>query len=108
VIFRFDAELWLWDARQGSSWTFVSLPAEVSADIREVVGAVPRPGFGSVRVTATIGGSTWATSIFPAAGQGGYVLPIKKAVRTSEALLPGDVAAVTVDVVGLLEASTGD
>jgi len=91
----------MWDARQADSWTFVSMPAEASAEIRELVGMTPRRGFGSVRVRVTIGGSTWTTSIFPDAERGTYSLPIKKAVRKTEALEAGDVATVTVELVAL-------
>ncbi len=97
--FTFDAELWIWDARRADSWIFISLPAEASAEIRESVGATPRRGFGSVRVRVTVGDSTWATSIFPDTPSGSYVLPIKKAVRTTEALEAGDVATVTVELI---------
>ena len=97
MIYLFDAELWLWDARQGDSWTFVSLPAEASAEIREIAGAVPR-GFGSVRVTVTIGATTWKTSIFPDAKAKVYVLPLKKAVRTAEGLTHGDTATVRIEL----------
>jgi len=55
-------------------------------------------GFGSVRVRATIGTSTWTTSIFPDS-QAGYVLPVKRAVRVAEALDVGDVAMVTVELI---------
>ena len=72
----FRAELWLWDARRTQDWTFVSLPARESEEIRDLVGGLRR-GFGSVRVRATIGTSTWTTSIFPAS-QGSYVLPVKR------------------------------
>jgi len=96
--FTFDAELWLWDARRTDSWTFVSLPAPVSEEIRDRVGATARPGFGSIRVTVTVGGTTWTTSIFPDSARGRYSLPIKKAVRTAEALDVGDLATVTVGV----------
>ena len=98
MIVTFEAELWLWDARQASSWTFVSLPEPESADIRDTFGGAPRAGFGSVRVRASIGGSTWATSIFPDAARGTYVLPVKKAVRSSERLAAGDLAKVTIEV----------
>jgi hypothetical protein len=97
VIVTFDAELWVWDARQADSWTFVTLPAEASEDIRDFT-AGPRRGFGSVRVRVTIGGTTWATSIFPESGGGGYVLPIKRAVRKAESLDAGDLATVTVEL----------
>ncbi|HVQ91900.1 MAG TPA: DUF1905 domain-containing protein [Mycobacteriales bacterium] len=99
MTFTFDAELWLWDARKGDSWTFVSLPAEPSEEIRELAGPTPQRGFGSVRVRVTVGGTSWATSIFPDASSGSYVLPIKKAVRRSEKLDTGDVANVTIELV---------
>lgn len=97
MIYLFDAELWLWDARQGDSWIFVSLPPEASAEIREIAGAFPR-GFGSVRVTATIGATTWKTSIFPDAKAGVYVLPLKKAVRKAEKIEAGDTATLKVEL----------
>ena len=97
MVVVFDAELWIWDARRGDSWTFVSLPAEASEDIREVT-AGPRRGFGSVRVRATVGTTTWTTSIFPDAARG-YVLPVKRAVRKAEELDPGDTAKVTVELI---------
>jgi hypothetical protein len=97
VIVVFDAQLWVWDARRADTWTFVSLPAEASDEIRDLAGRARR-GFGSVRVRVTLGGSTWRTSIFP--GQSGeYVLPIKRAVRTAERLDLGDTARVTVELI---------
>jgi len=93
VVVVFDAELWEWDARRADTWVFVSLPAEQSEEIRELVG--PRRGFGSVRVRVTVGASTWTTSIFPDSARG-YVLPIKRAVRKAEALDTGDTTTVTV------------
>ena len=97
MIYLFDAELWLWDARQSDSWTFVSLPEEASAEIREIAGVIPR-GFGSVRVTVTIGTTSWKTSIFPDAKAGVYVLPLKKAVRKAEKVEAGDTATVKVEL----------
>ncbi len=93
MVVVFDAELWMWDARRADSWTFVSLPAEVSEEIRELAGG-PRRGFGAVRVRVTVGASTWATSIFPDSGRGCYVLPVKRAIRKAEGLDVGDIATV--------------
>jgi hypothetical protein len=98
VIVVFDAELWMWDARRADRWTFVSLPDGASEEIRDLAGGSHR-GFGSLRVRVTVGASTWATSIFPGSGGGSYVLPIKQAVRTAEALDVGDTATVTVELV---------
>jgi hypothetical protein len=91
---HFTAELWRWEAQSG--WFFVSLPEDVSAMIRER----PRPprGFGSVRVRATVGTSTWTTSVFPDSRSGVYVLPMKKAVRTAEALDEGEPVDLRLDV----------
>ena len=90
--YAFDAELWQWDAQTTSSWYFVTLPADLAADLR--VEAGPPRGFGSVRVEATIGGSTWRTSVFPESGGGSFVLPVKKAVRAAEGIDEGDTCPV--------------
>ena len=107
--FSFTAELWEWTSR--TSWYFVSVPQDHSAEIEDQ----PRPprGFGSVKVRVQIGGSSWETSIFPSSGtssvvspesviQGGavreYVLPIKKAVRTAERIEVTDRVAVTLQL----------
>ena len=89
---RFRAELWEWEAKGG--WFFVTLPDELADDIRARTDDGLRRGFGSVRVEATIGGSTWRTSVFPDTSSGSFVLPVKKPVRTAEGIEPGD----TVDV----------
>lgn len=52
-----------------------------------------RRGFGSVRVEAAIGASRWSTSVFPQR-EGGWFLPVKKAICRAEALEPGDDVAV--------------
>lgn len=95
---RFDAELWLWEARPHEEWTLVRLPLDASDEIRDLTGGLRR-GFGSVRVRATIGGSTWQTSIFPGSKGDAYVLPVKKAVRKAESLDPGDTATVSVELI---------
>jgi Domain of unknown function (DUF1905) len=100
VVVVFDAELWIWDARRAESWTFVSLPAEASEEIRDLARG-PRRGFGAVRVRVMVGGSTWTTSVFPDGGRGRYVLPIKRAVRRAEDLDAGDTITVTVELLDL-------
>lgn len=98
VEIRFAAELWVWDARPAEAWTFVTLPAEASVEIRELADDRPRAGFGSVRVAVTLGASTWRTSIFPDSRAGAYVLPIKRAIRRAEGIEAGDVADVRLEV----------
>jgi hypothetical protein len=64
------------------------VPAEVSDDIAQVTAGA-RHGFGSVRVVATIGATTWQTSVFPDSKSGTYLLPVKKPVRVAEGLSSG-------------------
>lgn len=89
--YTFAAELWPHTGE--GSWTFVTVPAGVSADIKELPRP-RRPGFGSLRVKVQLGSTSWTTSIFPEAASGCYVLPVKKAVRTAEKVDHGDVVEV--------------
>jgi hypothetical protein len=93
--YEFEATLWLWDARQSDSWTFVSLPTDVADEVLDVAAPVAR-GFGSVRVEVQVGGTTWHTSLFPSKSAGTYVLPVKKAVRRAEDLAAGDALRVRI------------
>jgi hypothetical protein len=99
VIIDFTAALWIWDARRQEVWTFVTLPADASEEIRARTDDGLRRGFGAVRVQVTVGTSTWRTSIFPDKARAAYVLPIKKSVRTAESLGPGDTAKITVELI---------
>jgi len=83
--FQFSAPLWQYPGE--GSWYFVTVPAENSDDIADLTAGT-RKGFGSVRVTVTIGGTTWQTSVFPSK-TGSYVLPVKKPVRLAEQLSEG-------------------
>lgn len=98
--YEFDGELWLWQARQADSWTFVSLPTDLADDILDLAGPVAR-GFGSLRVEVTLGATVWRTSIFPDKTRGTYVLPIKKSVRAAEGVMAGDTSRVRVTLVDL-------
>ena len=85
--FEFVATLWRYPGADG--WHFVSLPAEVSAEITDITAGARR-GFGSLRVAVTVGATSWRTSIFPDSKTGAYLLPVKKAVRAAEHLEAGD------------------
>jgi hypothetical protein len=95
----FRAELWLWDARRADTWTFVTVPGEVTAAIQDEADARgPRAGFGSVRVEVRIGTTTWRTSVFPDSASGCFVLPVKRAVRTANGIEAGDPVDVALRV----------
>jgi hypothetical protein len=95
---RFTGRLFAWDEDQPDSWVFLALPAEVS-DLVEEESVGSRRGFGSVRVGARLGQSTWETSVFPSKEHGTYLLPIRRAVRRAEGVTPGDTVEVAVTVV---------
>ncbi len=83
--------MWVWDARRNDSWTFVTLPVDISAAVEDLAEARgPRAGFGSVKVMVRIGATAWATSVFPDAASKCYVLPIKRSVRVATGAEAGD------------------
>ena len=91
------APIWLWSEGKGS-WHFLTVPADQAVEIRlAATAAGPRRGFGSVRVAAIINGVTWRTSIFPQKS-GGYILPIKAAVRARAGIAAGDEVSVMLDL----------
>lgn len=94
-MYRFEAELWLYSG--DAAWHFLSLPADVSDDIRDLTSASQR-AFGSVRVKAIVGSTTWSTSVFPDSVSQTYVLPVKKSVRVKEGVGIGDMVAVQLEV----------
>lgn len=90
---RFEAELYAVGGDPGS-WVFVDVPPALADTIDEELTAPPR-GFGSVRVEATLGPTTWRTSLFPSKRSGTYVLPVKRAVRRAADVEPGDLGSFT-------------
>lgn len=88
----FEFATQLWESTSEAAWVFASLPA---ADADELNEKIPeRRGFGSIRVEASIGGTTWATSVFPDKSSGTYILPVKKSVRQEGRLNVGDEVTV--------------
>ncbi len=89
--------LWRW-AGEGGSWHFVTIPPDDSVEIRlESAASGIRRGFGSVRVEASINGVAWKTSIFPQKS-GGYLLPVKAAVRRDAGIAAGDDVTVSIEL----------
>lgn len=76
----------LWKYQGTAAWYFLSTTKAQGVQIK--AQEKRRLGWGSVPVRATIGTSTWDTSIFPSK-EGPYLLPIKAAVRKAEALEEG-------------------
>ena len=78
-----------------AAWHFVPLPKKQGVEIKKNFGAVAR-GWGSHRVLATIGKTSWKTSIFWDNRSGTYLLPLKLAVRQKEMVAKGDKVKFTI------------
>ena len=85
--YSFCGELWHYPEEAG--WHFITLPQDLADEIGDEAAPF-RKGFGSVKVTASIAGNSWSTSIFPDSKSGSYLLPVKKAIRTAAGIRDGD------------------
>lgn len=83
--------VWLWQGSDGApskgSWYFLTIDGETAQVIR--AHATNAAAWGSVYVEATIGATTWRTSLFPSKQAGGWLLPLKAAVRKAEKIVEG-------------------
>lgn len=98
------ATLWLWTTDKApASWHFLTIDGEAGEAIHALalmrrLESGRRRGWGSMKVSATIGDTNWETSIFPANEAKGWLLPVKAAVRKAEGLVTGDEVTVAVTI----------
>ncbi len=90
---RFTGTIWYW--RGPAPYHFVSVPPAEAAMIAEVASLVTY-GWGMIPASVTIGGTTVTTSLWPK--DGGYVVPIKKALQDAEGLGVDDVVDLALDI----------
>ena len=81
--------------RGPAPYYYLPVPDEESADIREVA-AMATYGWGEIPVVARIGDVEFETSLFPK--DGGYLLPLKDAVRKPQKITVSDEIAVEMTV----------
>lgn len=93
--YDFEAKLWLYDGK--AAWHFIMLPREQSDQIR-FQAAQSKSAWGSVRVSAKIGATSWKTSLFPDTKAGAYLLPVKADVRKKEKIKAGDTVTVKLEI----------
>jgi hypothetical protein len=96
-----SAALWRWTSPKASAaWHFVTIDGaagemlSATALMRRLEGG--GRGFGSLKVVATIGTSSWQTSVFPSSKEG-WMLPVKAAVRKAEGLGEGDLVELSLE-----------
>lgn len=100
----FSAPLQRWtNEAENSSVAFIVLPdaaaeALTGYEIARRLELGKRRGFGSVKVQARIGGTSWPTSCFPQKGGGGWFMAVKKPVCIAEDLQDGEPVEVELEL----------
>lgn len=90
---QFTGEAIEW--RGPAPFVFVPIPADLSAEIKEISRHVTY-GWGVIPVVALIGGTEYKTSLFPKDGV--YLLPVKVVVQRAEGVKVGDAVACRIEV----------
>jgi hypothetical protein len=93
VRFRFEAVVIDW--RGPSPFFFAPIPSRHVEELRNVAKAVTY-GWGMIPVEATISKVAFKTSLFPK--EGGYLLPIKAAVRRKADITAGDTISIEMTI----------
>ena len=78
---RISGEIWFW--RGPAPFHFVSVPP-AEAEMIHDVSTVVTYGWGMIPASVTIGATTVTTALWPK--DGGYIVPIKKALQDREGI----------------------
>ena len=90
---RFVGEIVEW--RGPAPFHFIRVPDAEANAIRDIAPFVTY-GWGVIPATVTVGGTSVTTSLFPK--DGGYLVPVKNALRLPESLEIGDTVEVTLAI----------
>lgn len=74
-------------------WHFVELDKQLSKDVKIIAGG-ETVGFGYVRIEATIGDTSWQTTLFPSKEKI-YLMAIKEPIRKKENIKENDLVSVS-------------
>ncbi|KAB1862337.1 DUF1905 domain-containing protein [Microbacterium algeriense] len=90
---RFEGVIWYW--RGPAPFHFVTVPPVESEMIHDVASVVTY-GWGMIPASVTIGDTTVTTALWPK--DGGYIVPIKKALQDREGLGVDDEVHLILDI----------
>ncbi|SCX80307.1 DUF1905 domain-containing protein [Flavobacterium caeni] len=90
LTYAFAGPLW----RHGSGWQFISVPAQMSAEIRRLLQN-EEEGWGRLKAVAQIGDTSWKTAIWFDTKQQTYLLPVKKEIREKNKIENGQTVSVS-------------
>ena len=85
--YNIRAKVWIYPG--DVAWHFIFVPKADSLQIKKDYYLLKR-GWGSFPINATIGKTSWNTSIFPHSEYGTYILLLKKEIRKKEDIYDGD------------------
>jgi hypothetical protein len=95
IRYQFEALMWRVNAQGG--WHFVSLPKDISDEIREAL-KWQEQGWGRMKATAIIGDLRWETAIWFDTKRGTYILPIKSIIRTKTGIRLNEATAIQIEI----------
>ncbi len=90
---EFSGLIWQW--RGPAPYYFVTVPP-AEADALHAIAPSVTYGWGMIPAMVRIGRTEWKTSLWPK--DGGYIVPLKDAVRKAEELEEGDNITVRLEV----------
>jgi hypothetical protein len=94
IHFAFTATPWQY---KGSGWVFVTVPKEMSDDIRRYFKKEEQ-GWGRLSIIARSGNTTWPTAIWFDTQHQSYLLPLKNKIRKKENIAVGELLDVLIFV----------
>jgi hypothetical protein len=93
--YTIPSKLWIYPGDGG--WHFATVSRTDMLAIKDRYNPVKK-GWGSIPVEATIGSTSWKTSLFPGK-DGTYLIPVKALVRKSENIVDGDAIEISLRVI---------
>ena len=94
--YKITSNVWLYPGK--AAWHFITIPPDIASDISKEFEHLKR-GWGSLKVKAIIGDTSWETSIFPDKKSATYLLPLKTKVRQKEHIRAGDSTILLLEII---------
>ncbi|MDR2145507.1 MAG: DUF1905 domain-containing protein [Tannerella sp.] len=95
IQYQFSSKLWR--TAESGGWYFISLPNELSEEIREMF-KTQEEGWGRLKALAKVGKTEWQTAIWFDTKHDTYLLPIKTDVRKKENLAIDQTVEVAIHI----------
>ncbi len=94
---RYDFSAKIWQHNSSGGWFFVSLPPDISKEIRENL-QWQEEGWGRMKATATIEKIEWDTAIWYDKKLNTYLLPIKADIRKKTNLKGNEAISISISI----------